>query len=280
VFFPLREAERTIRAALEEDVGQGDVTTLATVPPGKRVRAVLVAKEKMRLAGLPAFTRTFELLSPADPPRWTLHRRDGDEVEAGTRVAEGEGDARTLLTGERTALNILQRLSGIATRTAGWSARLAGTKARLADTRKTTPGLRALEKYAVRAGGGVNHRFGLYDGVLVKENHIRAAGSIGAAVAGARGAAHHLLKIEVEVTTLAELDEALAAGADAVLLDNMDLETMRAAAARVAGRALVEASGNMTEERLASVAATGVDLISAGALTHSAPAADLSLLFE
>jgi len=278
--FPLAAADRVLRAALEEDVGTGDVTTLLTVPAGRRTRAVLVAKEALCLAGLPSFVRTFELLAPNDPPRWKLLHGDGESVKAGTRILEGEGDARTLLTGERTALNLLQRLSGIATMTARWTASLAGTGAKLVDTRKTAPGLRALEKYAVRAGGGANHRFGLFDGILVKENHIRAAGSIQAAVAGARAGAHHLLKVEVEVTTLAELDEALATGADAVLLDNMDVETMREAVRRVNGRAVTEASGNMSEERLAAVAATGVDLISSGALTHSPRAADLSLLFE
>ena len=293
--FPHLATERVLRAALEEDVGTGDVTTLCSVPAGARARAHLVAKEPLRLAGLPGFVRTFELLGgrsfPSVGPRhlpllggadlaWEFHAGEGDDVEAGARVLDVEGDARLLLTGERTALNLLQRLSGIATMAARWAARLAGTKARLVDTRKTTPGLRALEKYAVRVGGARNHRTGLFDGVLLKENHLRAAGGLGAAVAAARARVSHTLKVEVEVTCLEELDEALAAGADAVLLDNMELAAMADAVKRTAGRALLEASGGVTEERLAAIAATGVDLISAGVLTHSARAVDLSFLFE
>lgn len=277
--FPLAAADRVLRAALDEDVGTGDVTTRVCVPPGTRARAYLVAKEPLRLSGLPGFVRTFELLGARDLT-WTFHAADGDDVAAGTRLLDVSGDARTLLTGERTALNLLQRLSGIATMAARWSRHLAGTRTRLVDTRKTTPGLRALEKYAVRVGGARNHRTGLFDGVLLKENHLRAAGGIAAAVAAARERAPHTLKVEVEVTTLAELDEALAAGADAVLLDNMDLATLAAAVAQTAGRALLEASGGVTEDRLAAIAAAGVDLISAGALTHSARAVDLSFLFE
>ncbi len=276
--FPARAADRVIAAALDEDVGDGDRTTLATVPAGTRARAVLVAKEPLRLAGLPAFPRVFAALG-AEDLAWTYHAADGDDVAVGTRVLDVEGDARALLTGERTALNLVQRLSGIATLTARWVARLAGTGARLVDTRKTTPGLRALEKYAVRVGGAANHRSGLFDGILIKENHIRAAGGIPAAVARARAAAPHTLRVEVEVTTLGELDLALGAGADAVLLDNMELAELAAAVVRARGRALLEASGGVTEERLAAIAATGVDLISAGALTHSARAVDLSLLF-
>ncbi|MBE0617111.1 MAG: carboxylating nicotinate-nucleotide diphosphorylase, partial [Proteobacteria bacterium] len=225
------------------------------------------------------FVRAFELLG-GDDLAWDLHARDGDDVAAGFRVLEVRGDARVLLTGERTALNLLQRLSGIATLTARWSRHLDGTGARLVDTRKTTPGLRALEKYAVRIGGGANHRTGLYDGVLIKENHIRAAGGLPVAVARARDQAPHTLRVEVEVTTLAELEQALAAGADAVLLDNMTLGDMAEAVRRVRGRVLVEASGGVTEDRLRAIAETGVDLISAGALTHSARAVDLSFLFE
>jgi len=279
VDFPFLAADRVLRAALEEDVGAGDVTTQATVPPGTEARAWLVAKERLRLAGLEGFVRAFELLGAADLV-WELHARDGDEVAARTRVLDVRGDARTLLTGERTALNLLQRLSGIATLTGRWVRHLEGTRARLVDTRKTTPGLRALEKYAVRVGGGANHRTGLYDGVLIKENHIRPAGALGVPVARARAQAPHTLRVEVEVTNLGELDAALAAGADAVLLDNMGLEDMAEAVRRAHGRALVEASGGVTEERLRAIAETGVDLISAGALTHSARAVDLSFLFE
>lgn len=277
--FPRLAADRVLRAALEEDVGAGDVTTQAAVPPGTRARAVLIAKEPLRLAGLPGFVRTFELLEGGEL-RWELFCREGEDVPAGVRILRVEGDARVLLTGERTALNLLQRLSGIATLTARWTRQLAGTRARLVDTRKTTPGLRALEKYAVRVGGGANHRTGLFDGVLLKENHLRAGGGIAAAVAGARRRAPHTLRIEVEVTNLQELREALDAGADAVLLDNMGLAEMAEAVRATGGRALLEASGGVTEERLRAIAETGVDLISAGALTHSARAVDLSLLFE
>jgi nicotinate-nucleotide pyrophosphorylase (carboxylating) len=279
VDFPRLAADRVLRAALEEDVGAGDVTTQAAVPPGTRARAVLIAKEPLRLAGLPGFVRTFELLEGGEL-RWELFCREGEDMPAGVRILRVEGDARVLLTGERTALNLLQRLSGIATLTARWTRQLAGTRARLVDTRKTTPGLRALEKYAVRVGGGANHRTGLFDGVLLKENHLRAGGGIAAAVAGARRRAPHTLRIEVEVTNLQELREALDAGADAVLLDNMGLAEMAEAVRATGGRALLEASGGVTEERLRAIAETGVDLISAGALTHSARAVDLSLLFE
>lgn len=279
VDFPRLAADRVLRAALEEDVGAGDVTTQAAVPAGTRARAELIAKEPLRLAGLPGFVRTFELLE-AEELSWELLCREGEDVASGARVLRVEGDARVLLTGERTALNLLQRLSGIATLTARWTRHLAGTRARLVDTRKTTPGLRALEKYAVRVGGGANHRTGLFDGVLLKENHLRAAGGIAAAVAGARRRAPHTLRIEVEVTSLQELREALDAGADAVLLDNMELPEMAEAVRRTGGRALLEASGGVTEERLRAIAETGVDLISAGALTHSARAVDLSFLFE
>lgn len=278
--FPFAATDRVIRAALEEDVGVGDVTTEATVAADARTQAVLVAREKLRLAGLPAFRRVFELLDPNDTPEWAVHYEDGDEVPAGATVLVVTANARGLLTGERTALNLLQRLSGIATLTARWTAMIAHTPARLVDTRKTTPGLRALEKYAVRVGGGYNHRTGLYDGILIKENHIRAAGSLTKAVHDARERATHTLRVEVEVTTLDELEEALEAGADAVLLDNMDNAMLRVAVMRADGRAVLEASGGINEERLASVAETGVDLISAGALTHSARAVDLSFLFE
>ncbi|TLN05297.1 carboxylating nicotinate-nucleotide diphosphorylase, partial [bacterium] len=240
---------------------------------------LLVAKEDTVLAGLPAFLRVFSLLEPESEIKWSLLKKEGEEVKKGETILEGEGNSRLLLTGERTALNILQRLCGIAQMSRRWSAELSGAKTLLVDTRKTTPGIRALEKYAVRVGGAKNHRFGLYDGVLIKENHIRAAGSIKSAVAGAKKGATHLMKIEVEVTNLDEVEEALAAGADALLLDNMDNETMARAVTMTGAKALTEASGNMSLERLKEVAATGVDFISAGALTHSVKAADLSLLF-
>ena len=276
--FPFASADRLIRTALEEDVGGGDITTEATVAEGTRAAAHLVAREPLRLAGLPGFRRVFELLGDS-PLRWTMHAAEGEDVAAGTRILDVEGDARTLLTGERTALNLLQRLSGIATLTARWAGRLDGTRARLVDTRKTTPGLRTLEKYAVRVGGGANHRSGLYDGILIKENHLRAGGGIAACVAAARRRAPHTLRVEVEVANLDELGQALEAGADAVLLDNMGLDDMAEAVRRARGRAILEASGGVTEDRLQAIAETGVNLISAGALTHSARAVDLSLLF-
>lgn len=276
--FPMREAEKVINAALDEDVGTGDVTTLATVPAGKTARARLIAKENLRLAGLPAFVRVFEILDPKARLEWEILLGEGTDAAKGDTVLTVTGPAAVLLTGERTALNLLQRLSGIATMTREWAAALAGAGAKLVDTRKTTPGLRALEKYAVRAGGGKNHRVGLFDGVLIKENHIRAAGSITRAVEAARGFSPHTLKIEVEVTTMEELAEAVGCGADIVLLDNMTAEEMASAVKIAAGRVAVEASGNMTLERLPEVAATGVDLISAGAITHSARAVDLSFL--
>jgi len=276
--FPFASADRLIRTALEEDVGGGDITTEATVAAGTRTVAHLVARESLRLAGLPGFRRVFELLGEA-PLRWTMHAAEGEDVPAGTRILDVEGDARMLLTGERTALNLLQRLSGIATLTARWAGRLDGTRARLVDTRKTTPGLRTLEKYAVRVGGAANHRSGLYDGILIKENHLRAGGGIAACVAAARRRAPHTLRVEVEVANLDELGQALEAGADAVLLDNMGLEDMAEAVRRARGRAILEASGGVTEDRLREIAETGVNLISAGALTHSARAVDLSLLF-
>jgi len=273
------DADQIIRAALREDLGCGDVTTLAVVPAGRTARAYLLAKEPMRLAGLPAFRRVFDILGMVDAV-WKLSASDGDDVDAGTRILEVEGDARILLMGERTALNLLQRMSGIATAASQWSQHLEGLNCKLVDTRKTTPGLRVLEKYAVRTGGARNHRFGLFDGVLIKENHARAAGGITRAVRAARENCPHTLKIEVEVSTMEEVQEALNAGADILLLDNMDLETLRQAVKLNSGRAVLEASGGISEKKLRDVAETGVDLISAGALTHSAKAVDLSLLFE
>jgi nicotinate-nucleotide pyrophosphorylase (carboxylating) len=278
--FPLNEAKRVITTALNEDVGLGDITTLSVVPEGSDATAVLMAKEPLRVAGTEAFCMTFELLDPNAELEWMIYHMDGEDVQKGDAILTVKGDARLLLTGERTALNIMQRLSAIATMTADWAVALEGTKTKLIDTRKTTPGLRALEKYAVRVGGGKNHRVGLFDGILIKENHIRAAGSIKEAVAAARANAPHTLRVEVEVTDLRELEEAIDAGADAVLLDNMTNTTMKLAVKINKGRVILEASGNVRKDRLAEIAACGVDLISAGALTHSAPAVDLSLLFE
>lgn len=272
-----------VRRALAEDVGRGDVTTEATIPAGTRASGRIVAREAGVIAGLPVAALTFSLLDPAI--RFERHVSDGAHVQAGTTLAALAGDARALLTAERTALNFLGRLSGIATLAARCQAAVAGTQARVVDTRKTTPGLRVLEKYAVRLGGAYNHRAGLDDGILIKDNHIAACGGIAAAIARARAHASHLLKIEVECDTEDQVREALEAGADAILLDNMPLDRMRAAVARIrerAPRTLIEASGGIGTDptKLAAVAATGVDLISLGALTHSAPNLDVSLEFD
>ncbi len=280
--FPVPRAaiDRLIDAALDEDIGPGDVTTLSTVPISRRAAAVMLAKAPGTIAGLPVAAAVFARVDPRID--FTLVVDDG-AVVMGQRdvVARLAGSARSILTAERVALNIVQRLSGVATLTARCVAAVEGTDTRILDTRKTTPGLRTLEKYAVRMGGGSNHRTGLYDGVLIKDNHIRAAGGITAAVASARVALQPLLRVEVEVSTMHELDEALDAGADMILLDNMTLEMLREATARVRNwtgvRPSLEASGGMTLEKLRAVAETGVDFISLGALTHSAPALDISL---
>lgn len=274
--FDLPSVTELLRAALAEDVGRGDLTTEAAVPAGLRARAEIVAKQEGVLAGLPIVPRLFALLGSTEA-EVELHLADGAEFEEGTSLATLFGPAEDLLAGERVALNFVQRLSGIATLARRFVHAVAGTKARIADTRKTTPGLRLLEKYAVRVGGGQNHRFALDDGVLIKDNHLAAAGGVTAAVSRARRRVPHTLRIEVECATLAEVEEALAAGADAVLLDNMRPQEMRAAVEAVAGRALTEASGGVTLETVRAVAETGVDLISVGALTHSAPAVDLSM---
>ena len=275
------EVERILKSALAEDVGSGDVTSLSTVPPGRTISGRYIAKEDGVLCGLEVVARAFALLDASIA--FTALAADGDRVRKGDVIATVSGDARAILMGERVGLNLLQHMSGVATQTARAVAAVAGTGAKIVDTRKTTPGLRALDKYAVRAGGGGNHRFGLFDGVLIKDNHIVAAGGIAAAVAAARKRAPHSLKVEVEVETLEQLREALEAGADIVMLDNMPLEMMREAVRCVQGRALVEASGNMgdkTDAELRAVAETGVDLISIGALTHSVRALDISLKFS
>jgi nicotinate-nucleotide pyrophosphorylase (carboxylating) len=269
-----------IARALEEDIGFGDVTTLWTVPAEQTLRASIITRQPGVIAGLEVAAAVFRAVDAA------LHIEllvaDGAAVTPDARIAHLEGNARSILTAERTALNFLGRLSGIATLTARCVAALAGTGAAIIDTRKTTPGLRALEKYAVRVGGGRNHRFALDDGILIKDNHIAAAGGIGPAIASARNHAPHLLKIEVECETLEQVGEALDAGADVILLDNMSVGEQRKAVALIRqrdARILIEASGNIgtNPERLAAVAATGVDFISLGALTHSAPNFDLSL---
>jgi nicotinate-nucleotide pyrophosphorylase (carboxylating) len=276
-----RDVLQIIDLALAEDVGEGDWTTLWTVPEERLAEARIVAKAKGVIAGLEVARLTFARVDPRVEFEEVV--TDGDTVTPGSEVARLRGHARSLLTGERVALNFLQRLSGVATRTRDFVDAVAGTGARILDTRKTTPGMRWLEKQAVLAGGGTNHRFGLHDMVLIKENHIRAAGGITGAVAAVEERNTARLAVEVEVTDLDELDEALATGIDRVLLDNMPLETLREAVRRVRAAGSVvktEASGGISLKTVRDVADTGVDYISVGALTHSAPALDLSLLFE
>ena len=267
-----------LTAALQEDVGTGDITTESCIPPEAVSRGRFLAKEDLVLCGLDVAKRVFALTDPT--LNFTSLRRDGELVKKGEYFAEVSGCSRSILTGERVALNLMQRMSGIATRTAQAVSAVAGTKTRIVDTRKSTPGLRVLEKYAVRVGGGSNHRFNLSDGVLIKDNHISAAGGIREAIAAVRQNAPHTLRIEVETETLEQVDEAIGSGADIIMLDNMDNETMRIAVQRIAGRALTEASGNMGERDLRAVADTGVDFISVGALTHSVRSSDISLKFN
>lgn len=270
--------DRIIENALAEDIHTGDITTLAVVRGGRTACAILKAKEEMVLAGIDVAARVFRLLDEriVFTPAFT----DGDHLAAGDIIARLTGDAALLLQGERVALNLLQRMCGIATMTARYVEAVRGTKARVVDTRKTTPGLRILEKYAVRVGGGTNHRTGLYDGVLIKENHITAAGGLAEAVQRAKSYIPHTMKVEVETETLAQVAEALAAAADIIMLDNMDTTAMREAVALISGRALVEASGGVNLESIRGIAETGVDIISVGALTHSARAMDISMLME
>jgi len=274
--------EDLVRRALAEDLGRaGDLTSDAVVPAEARAEAVLVARVPGRLAGLPVALAAFRLLDPS--LSLAAHAADGEDVAAGAVLATVRGAARSILSAERTALNLLGRLSGIATATRDLVAAVAAAApaatrgARVVCTRKTTPGLRALEKYAVRAGGGANHRFGLDDAVLIKDNHRALAGGLRPAVERARRGAGHMVKIEVEVDSLAELDEALALGVDVVLLDNMPLDVLAEAVRRARGRALTEASGGIQPATAAAIAATGVDLLSVGWLTHSAPALDVAL---
>ena len=264
-----------IRAALREDMPFGDVSTTSVMPKPRPGRVRLIAKADGVIAGLTVFSRVFTLLDPT--ARVTAQVADGDAVSAGQELAVVEADVRALLEGERTALNYLQRMSGIATYTAGVARALAGTGTTLVCTRKTTPGMRLFEREAVRLGGGSLHRFGLSDGVLLKDNHIDAAGGVSAAIAAARAAAPFVDKVEVECETLDMVAEALSAGADVIMLDNMSHDAMREAVALVAGRAQTEASGNVDAANAASYADLGVDFVSCGALTHSAPILDLSL---
>lgn len=268
-----------VQAALDEDIGQGDVTTEATVPPEARCRARLMAKRDGVLSGMEVFRLVFLRLDPAVADWQSL--RDGDRVKEGDCVARFVGRTQAVLMAERSAMNLVQHLSGVATLTAQYVAAIKGLDCRICATRKTTPLWRALEKAAVVHGGGSRHRYNLADGILIKENHITAAGGLRAAIQKARDRAHHLMRIEVEVRSLDEFDEARAAGADVILLDNVDLETMREAARRAAGhKVLLEASGNAALDRVRAIAETGVHFISVGALTHSAPALDMSLLIE
>ena len=267
---------RAVAAALEEDLGQaGDITTDPIFPADATAEAEILARKPGVIAGQNLAAASFKALDP--DAEFVADVADGGKVGAATLIAHVRGKARALLTAERTALNFLGHLSGIATLTAAYVAAVEGTRARIACTRKTTPGLRAFEKYAVRAGGGINHRFGLYDAVLVKDNHIAAAGGLAQALEHLRARSGHLVKVEVEVDTLSQLEEALRFPIDAVLLDNMDVVTLQKAVALVDGRVLTEASGGVTLQTVRQIAETGVDLISVGALTHSAPRLDLAL---
>jgi nicotinate-nucleotide pyrophosphorylase (carboxylating) len=267
-----------IDLALAEDLGGGDITTQATIPEEAWAVAAVRAKEDLVLAGLPVFSAVFDRLGAG--VTFEDEKRDSGRVGAGEVITRVSGPAHRLLMGERAALNFLMRLSGIATLTDRCVRETAGTKAAVIDTRKTTPGWRALEKYAVRMGGGRNHRFSLSDGVLIKDNHITAAGGIGNAVARARQRAPHTARIEVEVKNTAEIEEALSVGADVLLLDNMTAAQAAAAVALVSGRALIEASGNMRPETIGEYARAGVDFISMGYLTHSARSVDINMKFE
>ena len=271
-------ADEFLLAALKEDLGTGDITTLACVPENAEASGEFVAKESGVLCGISIAQRVFLLVDKRT--ELLPLKKDGAKIEKGEVIAKISGRAQSVLSGERVALNLLQHLSGIATQTAKAAEAVSGTHARIVDTRKTTPGMRVFEKYAVRCGGGSNHRFNLADGILIKDNHIVAAGGICQAVSLAREQAPHTLKIEVETETLAQVEEALFSGADIIMLDNMTYDLMREAVTLIAGRALTEASGNMGEKDLLEVARTGVDFISIGALTHSVKALDISLKFR
>jgi nicotinate-nucleotide pyrophosphorylase (carboxylating) len=272
--------DEAVHRALDEDLGRaGDVTSIATIPEDTPARAVLVARQAGVIAGLPLAVATFQTLSP--DIRIEAHARDGAVVAKGLHVLTINGPARAVLAGERTALNFVGRLSGVATLTADYVRHTAGTKLRICCTRKTTPGLRALEKYAIRCGGGFNHRLGLDDAILIKDNHIAVAGGVRPVLERARNSAGLLVKIEIEVDTLAQLREVLDTGmADVVLLDNMDIPTLTEAVKLANGRVVLEASGGVTQSSIAKIAATGVDYASSGALTHSAPNFDVALDIE
>jgi nicotinate-nucleotide pyrophosphorylase (carboxylating) len=267
-----------IELALAEDMPDRDITTEAVLTGTEYAEATIRAKSPGVIAGLTVAAAVFRRIDPGIGIEF--HRSDGDAVEEQLALASLAGSAVSLLRAERVALNFLQHVSGIATATRGMVKAVAGTGARIVDTRKTTPGHRVLEKYGVRMGGGSNHRFGLSDGVLIKDNHIEACGTIGEAVKRARAGATHLMRIEVECGTLAQVEDALSAGADAILLDNMDLDTLRQAVRHIGDRAVTEASGGVTLATVREIARTGVDIISCGSITHSAPAMDISLTFD
>jgi nicotinate-nucleotide pyrophosphorylase (carboxylating) len=275
------EIEDAVTRTLKEDLGRaGDITSIATVPEDAPGRAMVVARKLGVVSGLPLVAESFRRLS-LDMTIEPHGVRDGDPIKAGTKLMTISGNARAILSAERTALNFIGHLSGIATATAEFVRRITHTKARVICTRKTTPGLRALEKYAVRCGGGFNHRFGLDDAMLIKDNHIAVAGGIRAVLTRARQSAGHLVKIEIEVDSLEQLDEVLSVGlADVVLIDNFDLDAMRKAVAMVAGRLVIEASGGITLDSAAKIAETGVDYLSSGALTHSVQNLDIGLDIE
>lgn len=272
----LFQVKKLISAALEEDIGPGDLTTLSVLDGSERGTAVAVAKGDLVVAGLDVFKAVFLLVD--ESLSFSGNFKDGENAAKGDILAEVSGSLRSILEAERVALNFFQRMCGVATAARSFAEAVKGTQAKIIDTRKTVPGLRVLDKYAVEAGGGRNHRFGLYDGILIKDNHLEAAGGITAAISRARQKAPHTVRIEVEVKNADEAREAVSAGADTIMLDNMGLEEMRQAVSLISGKALVEASGNVSLENVREVALTGVDLISVGALTHSVKAADISLL--
>ncbi len=272
------QIDAVIINALKEDIGSGDVTTLSLIPEDNVSEAVFISKEDLVLAGLPFAERVFQLVDKS--LKFKTLKREGSRVRAGSVAARIRGKTKSLLIAERTALNFLQRLSGIATLTSNYVKAVKGLMVKITDTRKTAPGLRFFDKYAVRTGGGNNHRCGLFDGVLIKDNHIAAAGGIGKAVKLARSKVHHLLKVEVEVKNIPELKEALTAGADVIMLDNMSVGMIKKAVSIIHSKdpaVIIEASGNINLENVRRIAETGVDMVSIGALTHSAPAVDISL---
>jgi nicotinate-nucleotide pyrophosphorylase (carboxylating) len=274
----LKAAHKLIAIALKDDVGDGDITTNSIVPAEIRRNAKMVAKADGVIAGLPVAELVFRELDP--DMVWNELVKEGDKVKSGDVLVEFKGSYRALLTGERTALNFLQRLSGIATMAAKYADEVKDFNTTILDTRKTLPGFNRLDKYAVKTGGASNHRHGLHDMVMIKDNHIEVAGGITPAVLAVRSNISHGIKIEVETTTLAQVQEAINVKADIIMLDNMDIETMRKGVEMIAGRAKIEASGNITLERLRDIAATGVDFISVGALTHSVSALDISQRIE